>query len=376
MKILHIIPAYKPAYAYGGPTRSTARLCEALAEAGHDITVFATNANGEKNLDVIEESQIMVDGVKVFYHRRWTKDQSNFSPGLLRRFWREAGSFDVVHLHAWWNLVVIPALWICRKKSIKTVISTRGTLSTFTFQHSRSTIKKIIHHLFGRRWISEAILHVTSVKERNELNSVLIHPDIMVIPNLIEFPRFADILPLGGNHFHILYLGRFHPVKNLEFILKVLENQPGFPFQLHLIGEGNEDYVKRLKSLSSSNPNVNWYKEMNDQDKWKFIQQADLLVLPSKTENFANVVIEALSQGTPVLISDQVGLKDFVLENNLGWVEKLDIGSWRNRLFQIWNNEVERKRIRTEAPDIIRQQFSTTSLIGQYEKLYEYAMKS
>ena len=50
------------------------------------------------------------------------------------------------------------------------------------------------------------------------------------------------------------------------------------------------------------------------------MQQHDLMVLPSHDENFGNVVIESLSVGTAVLISKNVGLADYVTENNLGWV--------------------------------------------------------
>jgi len=60
LKILHVIPAYKPAYVYGGPTRSTAELCEALANKGHEVTVYATKANGKTDLEV--ESGSLVGG--------------------------------------------------------------------------------------------------------------------------------------------------------------------------------------------------------------------------------------------------------------------------------------------------------------------------
>jgi len=236
-------------------------------------------------------------------------------------------------------------------------------------------MKQFIHRLFGKRWLSSTLLHVTSEKEVEELNAVLDHPQTQVIPNLIAFPEQTEKKVSGNGPFNILFLGRMHPVKNLEFLLDVFENQLDIPFQLHLVGDGDDKYVKGLKQRASSIPNVEWHNELNNIEKWKFIQQSDLLVLPSRTENFANVVIEALSQGTPVLVSNKVGLKDFIEENELGWVERLDVEIWRNRLLQIWKDSSTRNRIQSKAPQIIRQYFDTSLLIAQYEKLYHSVMK-
>lgn len=52
MRILHVVPSYIPAYRYGGPIRSVHGLCKALAVRGHEVHVFTTNVDGEKDSDV------------------------------------------------------------------------------------------------------------------------------------------------------------------------------------------------------------------------------------------------------------------------------------------------------------------------------------
>ena len=145
MKILHIIPSYKPAYIYGGPIYSVSAVCEWQARAGHQVFVYTTTANGVSELEVVASEPYLIEGVCVTYFKRFTKDNSNLSPGLLRKLIKNVKEFDIIHLHSWWNLVVIGALTICVLKGKKTVFSPRGTLS----EYGRSARSKIVKKVFS-----------------------------------------------------------------------------------------------------------------------------------------------------------------------------------------------------------------------------------
>src|SRR5687768_15867377 len=99
MKILHVTPCYKPAYIYGGITESISRLCTAMAQSGHSVYVFTTTANGNKELPVVAGKEHDVDGVKVIYFRRLTKDPTHVSPALWTHLWKNCHRFDAVHIH-------------------------------------------------------------------------------------------------------------------------------------------------------------------------------------------------------------------------------------------------------------------------------------
>jgi glycosyltransferase involved in cell wall biosynthesis len=68
---------------------------------------------------------------------------------------------------------------------------------------------------------------------------------------------------------------------------------------------------------------VHWKGAVYGDEKFQLLAAHDLLVLPSFNENFANVVIESIAVGTPVLISDQVGLHQYVSRHHLGLVHQL-----------------------------------------------------
>ncbi|RME09021.1 MAG: glycosyl transferase, partial [Bacteroidetes bacterium] len=59
MKILQLIPTYKPAYVYGGPIFSVSKLCETLAAEGHEVRMLTTTANGPDELQVPTGKKVM-----------------------------------------------------------------------------------------------------------------------------------------------------------------------------------------------------------------------------------------------------------------------------------------------------------------------------
>ena len=138
MRVLHIVPSYKPAYQYGGTIESVARLCEGLVQSGAEVKVFTTTANGSEELDVKPGAEYTVEGVKVIYFKRLTKDHSHITFALWKKLYKECKNYDVVHIHSWWNILVLVAAFICKKKKIKTIFSPHGMLSDYIINNSNA----------------------------------------------------------------------------------------------------------------------------------------------------------------------------------------------------------------------------------------------
>ena len=367
MKILHIIPSYKPADYYGGPIQSVAALCEALSNL-HDVTVYTTNANGPCTLD-IPGGSMNLNGVKVYYCKRLTGDHTNWSPALLKRLIKHVGEFDVVHVHAWWNMNSIPAVLICYFKRIKPVVSLRGTMSAFSREHTKSTIKRAFQFVLGKRLLKYAALHATSKKEAAEIQSVVKRHSIFVIPNIPE-PLPLKKRILQDRLFRILFLGRINKVKNLEFLIDTARLLK-IKCEINIVGNGSPEYIKHLKRISEDIPFLFWHGHMNGDEKLQMLADHDLLVLPSYTENYGNVVLEALNQGTPVLISPHVGSRDFVEAHKLGWVAPLQVNGWKEAIEEIYADEVQRRFIRSSARNIIEKELCPEKLAGDYIRMYQ-----
>jgi glycosyltransferase involved in cell wall biosynthesis len=371
MKILHIVPSYKPAYIYGGPIVVVALLAEQLVKLGHQVTVYTTTANGNAELDVEPGKCVEVDGVNVTYFKRVTKDHTHASPALWQHLNKTIKDFDVVHIHSWWNLLVIGAAVICKYNNIKPVISPHGMFSNYILDTNNSAKKRWIHNLVGKRLLGNSYLHVSTDMEWDESLKIVPGWQGMVIPNLVKLSE-EQYLRKENETFTIGFLSRIDPKKGIDVLIKALSNVK-FDYVLKIAGSGDESYKNQLKALAKECGNeakIEWAGWKDSQTKFEFYTGLDLFALTSHSENFAIVVIEALSVGTPVLISDNVGLSKYVKEKGYGWVSTMDIQEVTRQLNDIFVNKAKLTYLNNMLPNLIHNEYKPADLANKYVNLY------
>ncbi len=347
------------------------RLAEALSAAGADVTVYTTTANGKTELPEASERPLDVDGVAVWYFRRWTGDHGHFSPALLWRLWKTIHQFDIVHIHSWWNWVVLGAIFIARIQRAVTVVSPHGMLSPYSLQNRW---RHLFQRFVGNQLLRQATLHGTSRLEVRELQALVPGTSTAMVHNLVVLPT-SEHLPeqSGAGTVRLLFISRVHPKKGLDLLLEALPGLSG-DWELCVAGDGPADYTRKIRSkakLLGLTDRIKWIGWVDANEKWPLITGSDLMVLPSFNENFAIVVVEALALGLPVLVSDQVGLFDYVRLQNFGWVSPRTIADLRATLQEAIDDEHKRHWIRELAPEQIRIDFDPKQLVVQYLALYK-----
>jgi glycosyltransferase involved in cell wall biosynthesis len=372
IKVLHVVPSYKPAFVYGGPIFSVSSLCEKTAEYGNEVTVFTTTANGKEDLPTHDQKPKNVVGVDVFYFKRRTKGNSNFTPLLLYRLLKTAKKYDVVHIHSWWNLVVLPAVLICLIKGVKPILSVRGTMSSFTFNEQTNSPKALFHRFIGKYMMRGCIIHATSHKELLECQEKIGNSKMFRLPNYINLDDAKDVAKQSSNAvFTIVMLSRLHPVKNIELVLECL-GEFSSDFSLVIMGEGEESYVRKLKTIALEkqiSKQIEWLGSKSGKEKFEILAAADLFIQMSFTENFGNSVIEAAAVGTPVLISEMIGAADDVRQMELGRIVPLDKQKILDAL-SIMANDKDRKN-RLAKKDKVMAAFYGKELYTQYMNEYD-----
>lgn len=380
MKIIQICAAYKPAYIYGGPTMSVSKLSEELVKAGQDVTVLATTANGPSELNVPVGVAQIVDGVKVFYFKRLTKDHTHFSPALLLNLHRiilaekkaDRKNELIIHIHAWWNLVSIFSCWIAKLHGVKVVLSPRGMLTSYSLTNRNSKFKDSIHLFLGKSLLKYCHIHATSTKEKRDVEKTCETNGFSIIPNFVRFPKVKDTRLETSDTYRILFLSRVEEKKGLELLFEAL-SKTTIKWHLKIAGNGALGYCESLKRLAqqlSIDSHITWLGHVSNDEKFKLIAQHDLLALTSYNENFANVVIESLAMGTPVLLSEEVGLADYVKENDFGWISNLKIEEIANTLESSFRDLAKRTHIRLHAPNVIQKDFAEKLLVDDYVHMY------
>ena len=263
-------------------------------------------------------------------------------------------------------------------------------LTSYTSNNRNGGFKALIHMFMGKRLLEYCHMHATSEKEKEDILSIVQPKSITVIHNLVNLPSIthsplsiADSLTNNEQAktnnekrktetFKLIFLSRIEEKKGLELLFEALVNLP-FDWELTIAGSGEEKYVESLKLNLKNlmiNQKVKWVGQVKNDDKFKLMTQHNLLILTSYNENFANVVIESLSVGTPVLLSNQVGLADYVEITGLGWITTLDVDSIANKIKEAYVDSEKQAKIRDAAPGIILKDFNTKNLTSQYLSLY------
>lgn len=319
MRLLHVVPTYVPAWRHGGPVLAVHGLCRALAARGHEVTVFTTDVHGDERLDVPLGEPVDRDGVTVRY----------FPVRLARPYWSPAmgaalresvAGFDLVHLHSVFLWPTSAAARAAERADVPYVLSPRGMLVP-ELMTERGWLRKAAWMLLAERRTVEraAALHATSALEAEEAARLGIPlPPVFVIPNGV------DVAPNGASPERepfLLFLGRVSWKKGLDRLVPALAHVPGV--SLKIAGndeEGLRPELERLAETAGVAGRVSFLGPVHGEEKAALLSRASVLVLPSYSENFGNVVLEAMAAGCPVAVTPEVGLAAAVRDTGAGIV--------------------------------------------------------
>ena len=373
MRVLHITPSFYPARVYGGPTESVYQLGRHLVRQGHRVSVLTTNANGpNKVLDVTTKQEVeMSGGLYVRYCRRLVPD--SISPMLLRLLPSYIRCADVVHLTGAYSFPTIPTFLACHAMDKPLVWSPRGTLQRWERSFRRPTLKAIWDWVCRIVIPKKIILHVTSETEAAQSLERFPGTETALIPNGVEVPKKVEHIQTHGV-LRLLYLGRIHPKKGIENLLaacRILKGSSGVVWLLSIAGGGGPRYTNHIREgieRLALSKQVTLVGEVVGDAKKKLFEKADVVVVPSFSENFGMVVAEALAHGVPVIVSKGTPWKR-VEEIGCGlWVEN-DPQSLSDALQQIAQMPLRRMGSRGRA--WMQQEFAWPCMARRMAELYE-----
>jgi glycosyltransferase involved in cell wall biosynthesis len=333
VKILHVVPSYIPALRYGGTIVSVHGLCRALVKRGHDVHVFTTNVDGDADAAVPIDSPVIIDGVTVRYFRSPMLRRLYWAPGMRSALNRDVSGFSIVHTHSVFLWPTWAAATAARIHNVPYLLAPRGMLVPDLVRRKSSFAKKLWIAMIERRNLERASgVHVTSDLEAAELKKFgFMLPAVYMVPNGVD-PVASEqapepILPpsieavFRPGHRVVLYVGRISWKKGLDRLIATLSEVPDVT--LLIVGNDENGYTSELVALAKAHGvdrRVVFGGAMYGDVKAALYRRATVLVLPSYSENFGNVVLEAMATGCAVIVTPEVGAASIVAASGGGIV--------------------------------------------------------
>lgn len=215
--------------------------------------------------------------------------------------------YDIVHINSAGSTLGMMRDYLCLKKAkttqAKVIVhfhcdvsfKVQGKLSQYIFRK----ICQKADQLFCLNHASEAYIHERTKKESSR------------IPNFIDAEQMhLKPLPISSNIKTVLFVGHVMKSKGCADILSIAQKLPDIHFKL--IGK----VAQEIDVLPKPN-NVQFCGEVSKQEVLNEMQRADVLLFPTYTEGFPNVILEAMACGLPI-ISTPVGAIPEMLEQQGG----------------------------------------------------------
>ena len=332
MRVLKVVQSYFPFQDRGGPVVKVRALARGLARRGQQVTVLTADLGlgGDYGSDLKIQRcrwgwQAHEGGVETIYLSTVAHYRAlTLNPRVIAFCRASISQFDLVHLYGLYDLLGPAVSLFCRRRGIPYVIEPMGMYRPI----DRSfRMKRLWHGTLGDTyWRNAAQIVATSEMEQQELVEDGVPAEKVVIRyNGIDSPANQERPPRGGFRKRwripndeplIMFLGRLIPRKGADILIEAFSEACPKSGRLIIAGpEGEPGYRASLERRAREvgiESRMIFTGALYDQDKSALMADADIFVLPSRYENFANSAAEAIASGVPVIITDCCGIRSLV----------------------------------------------------------------
>jgi N-acetyl-alpha-D-glucosaminyl L-malate synthase BshA len=224
---------------------------------------------------------------------------------------------------------------------------------------------------------SDRVTAVSEFLRQRTRESLAIERDIRVIPNFVDTTRFCPRERRAGllappDVPVLMHASNFRPVKNIETLIRVFARvQAERPSRLVLVGDGPEK--PRAEQLCRDLGVHRQTLFLGNQDVMEeLLPLADVFFLPSESESFGLVALEAMSVGVPVVASDVGGLPEVVPDGVAGFLHPpRDQEAMTASILRLFGDPALREEMGRAGRRVALEKFRAEDVVGRYRALYE-----
>lgn len=327
-KVLVLIPNFLPGYKLGGPLTSVLNIIENLSDDFSFEVLTSDRDMGDS--DSYENINFNTWLTKTAYDVCYLSSNIFMLFRLVR--FVNSSKADVLYLNSLFNPIFSIFIVFANKmgllKKNKIIIAPRGETFDEALDFKRKKKSFYIEIAKKLNLYKDVYWHAsTEVEKQSIVKNLHITPNMIYVAlNLTQKSFVNEIedntISVNSNEdLHIVFLSRISKDKNIVFtfdILKKIKTNVVF----HIFGPIEDEFIWEIcKEKISELPNniiVEYRGTVAKNKVKKVFEEYDLMFLPTFAENFGHVIVESLSVGTPVLLSDNTPWRDLE-SKGYGW---------------------------------------------------------
>ena len=369
MRILQLCYEYPPIGGGGGQV--VAALSHELVKQGHQVDVVTMGFKG------LVRSE-MRDGVNIYRVPAIRSKKSICHPHEMASYLASAFPrvlsmvkryhYDINHTHFIFPDGILSAS-IKRITGLPYIVTAHGSDVPDYNPNRFKNLHKVLKPFW--RWAVRDADGIVSPSQRlaNLIHQAMPEVSITLIPNGIT-PEYAHS-EINGNT-NILIVSRMFERKGIQYFLKSLEGTR-HPLEVDIVGDG--PYLPTLKDLAkkiNSEATIKFHGWLdNHTAEFKNLaSKASMFVMPSESENFPIVLLEAMAAGLAIITTRGTGCEE-VVGNAALLVEPRDPAAIRTAIQTLINSPDLRFQLGSDAKQRVEEKFTWRAVAQEYLALYQ-----
>ena len=361
----------------GGAGRVTQILAEELEKAGHEVVIL-TSKYREKS-GVTKKGNISIHRIwalRKHFDRTKFIEMFSFIVSAVFKLKSIVKGYSIDSAIIFFSIPCGPVGLALKKfHDVPYVVSMHG-MDVPGADKTLNTVHKIVAPA-RRKVLKESLANVAVSRSFKKQSESVDKLPVEYIPNGVRTDFFKPVEELQSKdeYFRMIFVGRFHPVKNLEYLLERLKEICDINKRIKLMMVGNGPLMERLKELSHElgiDDNIEWYPWVDQKELVRLYNKADCFVLLSHYEGMPLTALEAMSCGLPIVASKVLGNVEVVREAENGYLFELDKpGDFVSRILDIADNKEIADKFSQYSRKWMIEEFAWNKIANKFVRLFE-----